>query len=180
MDTSMTSVSGLPPAAALFIAAVSLAGCAATPEACDPTVVRSVGQSLGCQVSGANRTRVDEIQARVDATIADYQLERSRLAQLEAEAAGLAADETAWRLEQARVTAGLDRLQLRLASIRVEAADEAAERDALQRSLDAARDDFTAGVEIAETEAEIAELTQAVERRRAAIEAYLEALEVEV
>jgi chromosome segregation ATPase len=161
-----------------LVASLALAACGLTPEECDPNVVDDVFTSGACQIGGVNDRRVESLEAEVEAKVAAYRLTVAETEALEAEAASLSADRQAWAARRAGLQRQLDRLTLRLDAAQVATAEDEARLDALRAELAAAQGRLDATSADPGTEAEIAALTTEVERRRQAIEAYLDALEV--
>lgn len=163
----------LPPLAlALLAACVSKADC-------DPTQVSNVLTAGACQISGTSQQRVDDLQAEVDAKIAAYQLTQAETRALLVEAEALAADQALWQARVSEIDRNLASLRGRIASQQARNDADRSRLQALRRQLETAQAQLdTASVDETATRAEIESLTIEVERRRQAIEAYLNELDV--
>lgn len=155
-----------------------LAGCVSKAD-CDPTQVSNVLTAGACQISGTSQQRVDDMQAEVDAKIAAYQLTQAETRALLVEAESLAADQALWQARVAEIDRNLASLRGRIASQQARNDADRARLQALRNQLNQAQAQLdTAGVDETATRAEIETLTLEVERRRQAIEAYLNELDV--
>lgn len=161
-----------------LLALALAAGCVSKAD-CDPRKASNVITAGACQVSGTSQARVDDMQAEVDAKIAAYKLTQAETRALLVEAEDLAADQTLW---QARVSE-IDR---NLASLRSRISKQKTSNDAQRARLRALRNELeqtqaqldTAKGDETVTRAEIETLTLEVERRRQAIQAYLNEIDV--
>ena len=163
----------------LFGLLVGVSGCAVAPEDCDPAMVRNVGTSLACQVSGVNEDRLAALRAEVQRTVREYELTVSETQRLQQEASVLAADQAQWQSRRNALQRDLDDLTFQLQGAQATNPDDQARLDALSTELSQTQDVFVSGSVRASTKDEIENLTLEVERRRQAIAAYLAALELE-
>ncbi len=161
-----------------LLALVILAGCVSKAD-CDPTRVGNVLTASACQISGTSQERVDDLQAEVDAKIAAYRLTQAETRQLLVEAEALAADKALWQARVNEIDNNLASLRSRIARQKTNNDADRQRLQALRRQLDQAQAQLdTASVDETVTRAEIENLTLEVERRRQAIEAYLDELDV--
>ncbi len=160
------------------LALALLAGCVSKAD-CDPTQVSNVLTAGACQISGTSQQRVDDLQAEVDAKIAAYQLTQAETRELLIEAEALAADKALWQARVSEIDRNLASLRGRIASQKARNDADRSRLQALRRQLETAQAQLdTAEVGETATRAEIESLTIEVERRRQAIEAYLNELDV--
>lgn len=163
--------------AAPLLALALAAGCVSKAD-CDPSQVRNVITAGACQASGTSQARVDDLQAEVDAKIAAYRLTQAETRILLQEAESLAADRALWEARTAEMDRSLASLRKRIASQKAKTKAGQERLQALRNQVDETRDLATQSVDEAATRAEIETLTLEVERRRQAIEAYLDEIDV--
>ncbi len=161
-----------------ILALALLAGCVNKAD-CNPTQVRSVVTAGACQISGTSQERLDDMQAEVDAKIAAYRLTQAETRELLIEAEGLAADQALWQARVAEIDRNLGSLRNRISRQQAKNDADRARLKALRKQLNQAQRQLnTAKLDETATRAEIETLTLEVERRRQAIEAYLNEIDL--
>jgi chromosome segregation ATPase len=155
---------------------VLLGGCAANPDDCDPSQVGNVVTALSCDAGGGYTARRERIQTQTSERIENARLTTAETDRLRTRARALAADEQAWRSERARLDRDLSRLQLQVTAARASNAEDQERLQALRAQTRELQRELASApaAEDGASEAEIAELTTEVERKRQAIEALLE------
>ena len=162
-----------------LVLTLAVAACAPQPADCNPTQVNSVFTAGACQIFGTSQRRVDTLQAEADAKVAAYRLTQEETRALLIEADRLAADRALWEARVAEIDRNLASLQRRLNRQRGRTQEDQARLDALKAQLiDAQRQLDNIAQDESVTRAEIETLTLEVERRRQAIEFYLNEIDV--
>ncbi len=163
---------------ALPLAGLLLAAGCAKPQDCDPSQFTSVWTAGACQVSGASEARIDALRAEVNAKVEAYRLTEAETLRLEAEAARLANDNALWQARVDEIDLKLDRLRWQLEGLTAGNAEDQVRLNALKEDLAQAQAAFDQGADDNATRAEIERLTLEIERRRQAIEAYSQEIDV--
>ncbi len=164
----------------LMVAVLLMAGCAATPDECDPSQVGNVVKAAGCAWGGGYAARQADLAHEVETRVAAYRLSQEEVARLKAEARRLGGDQEAWRGRLAAMNSESARLRLELNASRTSSERSRARVDALRRearNLQSRLDQANAASSA--TVAEIQALTLEVERRQQAIRELLQETEVE-